>query len=113
MVSLNLNWLKCNANNTGDAIIGLSYNAMNFTLSCVTSGGIATFVDGDNCLSPKQELVGYSQQLLDPLATRYNTALTWNSQSQGNYICSTRSTTAISYAVLLTEFGAGKTQMTS
>ena len=85
---------------------------MNLTLSCVTSGGIASLVDGDNC-SRKQELVSYSQQMLDPLATRYNTVLTWNSESQGNYMCSTRSATATSYAVLLTEFGAGKTQMTS
>ena len=96
-----------NANDTGDSIMGISYNTMTFTLSCVTFGGTATFVDGDNC-SREQELVGYSQQLLDPLATRYNTVLTWNSQSQGNYICSTRSRTAIFYAVLLTEFGAGK-----
>lgn len=82
---------------------------MDFTLSCVTSGGIATFIDGDAC-SHEQELVGFSQQLVDQLGTRYNTVLSWGSQSRGNYICSTRNRTAISYAVLLTEFGVGKTK---
>ena len=88
----------------------MSYNAITYTLLCATSGGIATFVDGDNCtaMSHEQELVGYSQRVLDPPALRYNTVLTWKSQSGGHYMCSTRSTTAISYAVLLTEFGIGK-----
>ena len=69
-----------------------------YTLLCVTSNGIATFVDGDNCtnMSHEQELVGYSQRVLDPPALRYNTVLTWKSQSGGHYMCSTRSTTAIS-----------------
>ena len=83
---------------------------MNFTLSCVTSGGpgIATIIDGDSNCDRDRELVGYSQQIPDPLASTYDTVLTWNSQNQGNYMCSTRSTTAISYALLITEFGAGK-----
>lgn len=83
---------------------------MNYTLLCGTSGGIATFIDGDNCttMSREQELVGYSQRVPDQPASRYNTVLTWKSQSGGHYVCSTRSSAAISYAVLLTEFGIGK-----
>ena len=70
---------------------------------------MATLIDADSNCDRDRELVGYSQQVPDPLITStYNTVLTWNSQSQGNYMCSTRSTTAISYAVLITEFGAGK-----
>lgn len=86
---------------------------MNYTLLCVTSGGIASFIGVDNCttVSHEQELVGYSQRVPDPPVLRYNTyntVLTWKSQSGGHYVCSTRSSTAISYAVLLTEFDVGK-----
>lgn len=83
---------------------------MNYTLLCATSGGIASFIGVDNCttVSREQELVGYSQRVLDQPALRYNTVLTWKSQSGGHYVCSTRSSAAISYAVLLTEFGVGK-----
>ena len=85
-------------NITGDSIIGLSYNATNFTLFCVTSGGVATYVSKEDC-SHEQQLLGFTQQLLDPAAMRYNNVLWWDSQSQGNYICSTRSRVATSYAV--------------
>ena len=82
---------------------------MNYTLLCVKSGGIATFIGVDSCtMSREQQLVSYSQLILDPLGSRYNTVLTWKSQSGGHYVCSTRSSAAISYAVLLTEFGIGK-----
>ena len=91
----------------GSVIIGVSYNATSFTLSCVTSGGIATYINEDRC-GRKQRLVSFSQQILDPLTLRYNNELRWGSQSQGSYICSTRNRESVSYAVLLTEFGAGK-----
>ena len=95
-------------NDTVDSIVGLSYNATNFTLSCVTSDGVATFVNKEDC-SHEQQLLGFTQQLLDPAAMKYNNVLRWDSQSQGNYICSTRNRMATSYAVLLTEFAVGKT----
>ena len=89
------------------SIIGVSYSIANFTLSCVTSGGIATYINKDNCGS-KQQLASFSQQVLDPFTIRYNNVLKWRSQNQSNYICSTRNSIAVTYAVLLTEFGAGK-----
>ena len=93
--------------NAGSSIIGVSYNMTNFTLSCVTSHGIATYINDDGCNSNKQ-VVSFSQYVLDPQTMRYNNILKWHSQDQSNYICSTRSSVTTSYAVLLTEFGFGK-----
>ena len=93
--------------NIGGSIIGVSYNATSFTLSCVTSDGIATYINKDDCNS-KQQLVSFIQQVMDPLTLRYNNLLRWHSRGQGSYICSTRNRDAASYAVLLTEFGVGK-----
>ena len=92
---------------TGSSIIGVSYNMTNFTLSCISSDGIATYVNNDRYNS-KQQVVSFSQQVLDPLTMTHNNVLKWRSQSQSNYICSTRNSIAASYAVLLTEFGVGK-----
>ena len=80
---------------------------MNFTLTCVTSGGAAyaTYANKEKC--NRQELVSLSQQVLDPVTVTYNNMLTWNSQSQGHFMCSTRNKVSTSYAVLLTEFRAG------
>lgn len=64
----------------------------------------------DDCDS-KQQLVSFSQHLMDPIALRYyDNVLRWGSQGQGSYICSTRNREAVSYAVLLTDFGIGKPQ---
>ena len=91
----------------GSSIISVSYNMTNFILSCVSSDGIATYINDDGC-NRRQQFVSFSQQVLDPLTMRYNNVLKWRSQSQSNYICSTRNSIATSYAVLLTEFGVGK-----
>ena len=93
--------------NTGSSIVGASYNATSFIFSCVTSAGIATYMNKDEC-SNTQQLVSFSQQVLDRSTLRCNNELRWDSQSQGSYICSTRNREAVSYAVLLTEFGIGK-----
>ena len=92
---------------TDSAIDGVSYNTTNFTLSCVTSGGIATYMSKDDYVS-KQQLFSFSQQVIDRSTMRYNNVLRWDSQGQGSYICSTRHRATASYAVLLTEIGVGK-----
>ena len=91
----------------GGSIISVSYNTTSFTLSCVTSDGIAAYINKDDCNS-KQQLVSFIQQVMDPLTLRYNNLLRWRSQGEGSYICSNRNRDAASYAVLLTEFGVGK-----
>ena len=88
-------------------INSVSYNATSFTLSCDTSDGIATYISEDEC-NIKQQLVSFSQQVVDPFTLRYSNELRWRSQGQGSYICSTRNRVAVSYAVLLTEFRYGK-----
>ncbi len=92
----------------GSTIIGVSYNTTSFTLSCVTSGGGAAYINEDQCGS-QQQLISFFQYSIDSLTMRYNNELRRRSQSQGNYICSTRNREAVSHAVLLTEFGVGKT----
>ena len=97
-------------NTDGSQINSVSYNATSFTLSCITSGGIATYINEDDCDS-KQQLVSFSQHLMDPITLRYyDNVLRWGSQGQSSYICSTRNREALSYAVLLTDFGIGKPQ---
>ena len=44
--------------NTGRSIVGASYNTTSSTFSCVTSGGIATYMNEDECGS-KQKLVNF------------------------------------------------------
>ncbi len=90
----------------GSTIIGASYNTTSFTFSCVTSGGGAAYINKDQCGS-EQQLMSFSQQILDRSTMRYNSELRWDSRSQGSYICSTRNGETVSYAVLLTEVGIG------
>ena len=95
-------------NTDGSQINSISYDAANFTLSCVTSGGIATYINKDECDSKQKQLVSFFQYLMDPIILRYDNVLRWGSQGQGSYICSTRNRETLSYAVLLTDFGVGK-----
>ena len=95
-------------NTDGSQINSISYNAANFTLSCVTSGGIATYINKDECDSKQKQLVSFFQYLMDPITLRYDNVLRWGSQGQSSYICSTRNRETLSYAVLLTDFGVGK-----
>ena len=103
------NLTVCILINIGRSIVGASYNTTSSTFSCITSGGIATYMNEDECGS-KQKLVYFFQYSIDIdiLTLKYNNELRWGSQSQGSYICSTRNRDSVSYAVLLIEFGIGK-----
>ena len=50
---------------------------------------------------------------MDPITLKYDNMLRWGSQGEGSYICSTRNREAISYAMLLTEFGVGKNSVST